>query len=1661
MLERTAAGLESCNLQRLLVARSPRRGRRLHPAFWQNGAAALELIGQSPSPMRFAEPTSHPDLSCLPGSQTLLRRCLQLPYAQYTTRARRRCFASSNGPSDPFRTPVRRKKKATAAKEEPESRKAADEATPSSSTAKPSETAAEQEEGSGDEISRTTVRRKRKAAVAKDDTTSRKAADEAAPSSSVAKPVNTAAEQEEGSGDETSRTPVRRKRKPAAAKEDTKSRKAADEAAPISSAAKPTDTAAEQEEGSGDETSRTPVRRKKKAPAVKEDSGLHKAADEPTSNSSTTKLPENTAEAEQGSDDETRASPPSIVDENSPSPTAIPGTVTARRKASGSKTRAATPRSRKTAASEDTVSRQSGTDDDPATDHTDGASTPVDLQAEASATGPKEEAGSDDSALTNQENDVLIRKTPKTRGRKKTPKAAASESPTQDEEDARRLETTSPSIDTSSPETGPTEEVESDDSALTSQANDVPIRKTRGRKKTPKAAASEFPTQDEAVASKLEAASPSIDVSSPEISSKAEAEADDSARISQADDAPTRKTSKARVKKGASKTKVSKSPKEDEEGVYEPETTSSLTDAAEIDSLAVNIPETKALEAPASEETSPVKRKRRSKVEAETSPVDDPKTKAKEAPEPGETLTAGTAESSPKTTAIEAGPKKDIAEPSLKAGITESNFEASTAAPSPGTSTAETSPETPESPEDHIKVLSRDELQAEKVWAAMRSGDPETAEDLIRAGLAQEGLSGGIEHLIVYCIRRHEWMKLVSLWAEYFSTLDPREDPSNCRWPPIEYLPRRNETCLLFERFLELANHNRFKFIDSKRAVLALRRKMAETSLRQACDPLNAAVILDIFDDPNFYQRYLLLMLERWALGLETTNGLARLPDIYEKYRLLPRAKPSPALLHSMFKLCDEGTQITRDNIYRDWYKFWGGLDEKAFQQYLDFYAAAGDIGAVRHVWASYVASFPEALKVPETFRSILWAYAERAEPGMVERELRLIVEQYHVRPNTRLWNAVLRSYEAAEKWELMQHCFEFICKGHGPDSETYAIYMGLAGKRGDLETVISLFDQAQSRRIAVTPDMVRAVVTAYCHNDRLLAAERICHDLSERKLATTKEWNSLLKFNAIKGKIDKCQELLTAMNHFGIESNARTYDCLLRVMVKLKQVITAWRFLKNAGEKKLFSINDENFETVMLGAAMGWEYDLVGAIARVMLKTRPGPLTFNAQTALAIAAYAKAPSAEHTKEICREILPTLQALLPPEEDVDSGEREASEPPRLRVGCIALLRAKTTLIDRAVKVLIELRDFRTAEEVVNTYLKIFPQFRDAQLIPPRLGSSIMLGYLKEKKYKMALAVWQKIWRLAMVRCKGRNSATVYPSQRYNLTLALHTVIKTLAEAQDGNSIVNCVEQVLSVGFRLSRQTWNLVITSMAQLGKWERAMSWCETMLMPGWRGWEGEKVDLGPNQIRRLLSDSHVLSPWRPTIFSLQLEWLKARKLSAWSSEVANRVKQLERNHPMLHYAFITNDISRIPAAWTVPRSENLSQAIKTMLKPYSYRELDAMKSALARQLRFLGMKEDARRQRLRNRDRYSVYKEPDIDSSPFHVVVEGGVENASGTEFVRTKPMSLDELAVLNQELGKRLTEVADSLAPKPSSSSSSSSSSLAVSSTGALSRRQAPKP
>ncbi|EQL01979.1 pentatricopeptide repeat containing protein [Ophiocordyceps sinensis CO18] len=900
-----------------------------------------------------------------------------------------------------------------------------------------------------------------------------------------------------------------------------------------------------------------------------------------------------------------------------------------------------------------------------------------------------------------------------------------------------------------------------------------------------------------------------------------------------------------------------------------------------------------------------------------------------------------------------------------------------------------------------------DETQTAAVLTMMRSNNADIAINWFKTGLEKLGLTGGLEYVVANAIANQQWPALLNVWSDYSAVHgagDTAAATTESRLLHLGKIPDLGKLYLSFERYIEQEGSGPVRamnlYSNSKRNLRTLRWKMAEECLKQDCDPKIAAVIMDLWNDQKLCEQYMLCMLDQRARGLEPRGGLAILSNLYKRYRTSHKVKPPVSLLRGMLQLHCPVNLAGMELIYRDWHRAWGDLDQWAYEKYLRFYSHTGDAATVRYLWARYVARYPDVLKDPSAFRSTMTVYAHTGDAVRAEQELRGMMNKYGVMPDIEIWNTLLKCHSRTGDDASALQCLEEIRRIASPNSSTYAHLMAMAAKRGDLRSVLGYFDQAQSENVVLSPAMALALVSAYCHNDRLVAAEKICREVSGRKSAGTAAWNQLLFANGAQGNLDKFYDLLQAMKTFGLDWDHKTYQALLQALVKVNQIHTAFHLLRSAYHDNLFPVGTDHFEVVLAGVVRSGETDLLPGILSLM---RQGnlPVTFNAQVTLLEVAAKNAPTSERTRNMARELIELLRSLIPPANSTHSHEglRHGTPPPHV-VGDRVKLKTQTQAIDRAVMVLMKLRQYRIAEELVSVYAELFPEYKGG-LFPPKVAGALMLGCLQDDKVSKTIAMWHQTLETAVARYKHPSDGAVFPVHWYELCRPMNVVTKAYKQVEDGPGLVKCVERVVSADFKLTRSNWNLIVRCLSEMGQWESAMDWCEKMLMPDWRGWN---THAGNGRERRSMRNSRLLKASSNTVFTLQKEWLNMRKLAAWSGEVSQKLKVVEQDHPRLFHGFITNHFKYLPAAWVVRESTSMNQAIREMLRPMSFKELRAISKALVYQLRIAPTKRMIR----------SVM-------SPFHKAT--GIHH----EMVLTKAFTYQELKLLEVELRNRMRDMA----------------------------------
>ncbi|CAJ0549535.1 Ff.00g031480.m01.CDS01 [Fusarium sp. VM40] len=835
----------------------------------------------------------------------------------------------------------------------------------------------------------------------------------------------------------------------------------------------------------------------------------------------------------------------------------------------------------------------------------------------------------------------------------------------------------------------------------------------------------------------------------------------------------------------------------------------------------------------------------------------------------------------------------------------------------------------------------------------LRSGDLPSAVKCFKNGAEKRGFDQGLEYLMADTINSRKWAEALDVWTTYYThrmlrRQNKKSDVSIDRLLALGSIPRQGDLYYAFRAYLVGEGANQHKKIKqdviASKGLSAFRKFFATMALTEPCPPAQATVILENLRDTSLYNTYIEAMLDRWYAKQESRSTMEQLVPIYQKFRELPDAAPAMAVYRGMFKINFPKNNARLEELHGDWIRFKGGLNQWGYEKFLKYYSWRGDVPAVKKLWTQYVEEFPEVLQSPRAFRSTMNVYAQLGDVEKTRQELDKMVNEYNIPADIDSWNSVMKAYMRTNDYAGVLDVFDEISSQHQPDSFTYAHAMAMSAKKGDLETTLEFFNKSQEANVELTKEMGLALVVAYCQNSLLSEAESLCIEMTHRKLTSEALWNQLINFNGVEGRIDKVYELLRRMRETGVEWDDETYGFLLQALVKVNQIPPAYTLLKRGLQERLFLITPEHFAIVMAGAARVGEYQLVESLYLRLQKSEL-PVTFGALVALVMSAAKRTPGTEGTKNLGKELVEYFRQAA---EATQTADRSVlgEKPNATDASNLNDLKAETAQVGRAISLLVELREFGSVEELMSLFVQVFPQYQSSKRFPPDVVSALMYAQFRDEAYDKVIDLWDKTWESVYADSRKRSGDGILPGTEYDLSRIVDVVARTYREQEDADGLSRTVDKVVQAGFKLTRQNWARIVRDLSDMGKWERAMYWCETLLMPNWQGWNERAVP-------RLMRNTHLLKPPKYLIFRLLQKWLEMRKMAAWSGDVSRVLSTVEEKYPRLYHAFITSEVEEMPTAYVINGKEVSASDLDKVLQTLSYHSLMKVKEAMLRDLR------------------------------------------------------------------------------------------------------------
>ncbi|KAL2189782.1 TPR-like protein [Thermothelomyces heterothallicus CBS 203.75] len=705
-----------------------------------------------------------------------------------------------------------------------------------------------------------------------------------------------------------------------------------------------------------------------------------------------------------------------------------------------------------------------------------------------------------------------------------------------------------------------------------------------------------------------------------------------------------------------------------------------------------------------------------------------------------------------------------------------------------------------------------------------------------------------------------------------------------------------------------------YKYLENEPESLRQRTALVDSFLKHVVRyslhsfrPSDVVFMLHKTGDPRSYERFIIFNAE------QDQKRLAN--DLYRKYRALPGVRVAESVLRVMIDVYFPHNVVGMEQLLEDWYRSCGRLDERAYHKFMSFYGGRGDIKSIMRLAGEFSKHYGGKVENdPKFIRTLMQAHAVRGDPDAARQVMTDASERTGEPPTMRQWNILLNAYTKAGDYGGAIELFSYICNELEPDDYTFGTMMGMAGFRGDLQFALELYQLARDRNIQPTSAMIRALVEAYCQNDRFAEAEKLCVSVTKKRNLPgnyTMLWNALLQHHAKRRDLTTVNRLLEFMSAQGIPYNHETYSQLLLALLYARQSHHAMHLLRVAHREGVFEPTADHYVLLMAAFINSGE-------PHMALKTNELMASMNfphsaMRMTKVIDALGRWQQLPYTKRLglsgdhfLKKVLRNFYKAM---EQEDQGSPDD-------------IRSVVNLYSKVLFILTQMREHATVQQLIRLHNTRYPSRSSEETIPLKLLHQIMLADFFEKKYDRVRETWDLILRRATERYQPASSflnpddperpgpkgpsttKRVIYAQRFRLCDPLKTMQRLYLEEQDAEGLLNLVATVRKRGFDLDSKNWNYHVQALARLKRWREAFTVCEKVLMPQWTGWyavraEAQVKNQVPLELRRIGRNPQRPRPIAHTLLVLAKEYMDLEQMMLWSHEASREFEYINEHCP------------------------------------------------------------------------------------------------------------------------------------------------------------------
>lgn len=740
------------------------------------------------------------------------------------------------------------------------------------------------------------------------------------------------------------------------------------------------------------------------------------------------------------------------------------------------------------------------------------------------------------------------------------------------------------------------------------------------------------------------------------------------------------------------------------------------------------------------------------------------------------------------------------------------------------------------------------------VTAALSQNDLEMALGFHCEALSRIQRSIGTSAILRYTVQQALWQPAIETWGSYWSHKEMYFERPDI-WTGVDAIPLHE----LMDKALsaaEFAIHA--AETASENAAVASRGFALQLILRS----FNIrGTVFDLGRHKELFGKAKALEMPRLEmygaaifqlLSIDSLDHGRAAIQLYREMRNTEAVIPSLGIMRAvLFRLGAIRSPTGVFMMLEDYRKYHGGPTAWALKFIIHQLARQGNSEAVFELFQEFRTRFGKP-QSPKMYHSLIFVYFQR---GQVEKAIQVfqsLEDEYGFAPDLESWNLVIASFARVGDYDGALTWFNKLTKTNlKPNSRTYTNMMAMYAKRGDLEAVAGLYQQAKSDNVKVQVAMIDHLVLAHTNNDQLAEAWKLAEDALHMDLEgpRTRMWNILITACAMRKDVGKVSEIHRRMQEAGVPFDSMTYAALMQSLVIIKQPDAAKKILKVVMPRSKIRTSPFHYAIVMGGYLAVKNYSMVFDLYSHMLKRniKPVPSVQNAVLRAAASVDMQKANSEGTAGTQLEMSRAQEVLDQTLADMDPMELAGNGPVKF-FGVDRLDEAfSSSYFSYLVFLYGRENAFAKVSELYDRYIATAQSFRqDVEISPPmKMLSALMVAHHNANDHEEV----ERCWYLALDKAEKlarRSKASdlsepgwVLPSRRFILNTLLPHYFKSLEAQHRVNDIIATIDDLHTSGYALTSNSWNLYIQALVRNNHELLAYVMCERELIHGWPGWE------------------------------------------------------------------------------------------------------------------------------------------------------------------------------------------------------------------------------